>query len=95
MMTNENDWVFDPFIGVGSTAIAALIHKRKAMGAEIKPGYISIAKERIRLAERGELRVRPMERPVYEPGEKVNGIPPKVISLNDDYRQLSLFKKYS
>jgi adenine-specific DNA-methyltransferase len=94
-MTNESDWVFDPFIGVGSTAIAALIHKRKAMGAEIKPEYISIAKERIRLAERGELRVRPMERPVYEPGEKVNGIPPKVISLNDDYHQPSLFKKYS
>ena len=24
-MTEENDWVFDPFMGVGSTAIAALI----------------------------------------------------------------------
>jgi adenine-specific DNA-methyltransferase len=92
-MTDKGDWVFDPFIGVGSTAIAALIHKRRAMGTDIKHEYISIAKERILLAERGELRIRPMERPVYEPGAKVNGIPPKVISLNDDYSQTSLFER--
>jgi adenine-specific DNA-methyltransferase len=93
-MTNENDWVLDPFIGVGSTAIAALMHKRKAMGAEIKTEYISIAKERIHQAEKGDLRVRPMERPVYDPGSKTNSFPPKVVNLNSKDEQLSLFKDY-
>jgi len=29
-LSNENDIVFDPFLGVGSTAIAGIINKRKA-----------------------------------------------------------------
>ena len=60
-MTNEGDWVFNPFMGVGSTAIAALINNRKAIGAEIMPDYIKIAKNRILKAEKGKLRVRPLE----------------------------------
>ena len=80
-MTNENDWVLDPFMGVGSTAIAALIHNRKAVGAEIKPEYISIAKDRITKAAKGELQIRPMERPVYDPTEPTKNIPPKIIKL--------------
>jgi len=31
-LTNENDWVFDPYMGVGSTLIAAVKHNRRAMG---------------------------------------------------------------
>ncbi len=54
-LTNPGDWVLDPFLGVGTTAIAALIHGRKAVGAEIMPEYIKITKERIGLAEKGEL----------------------------------------
>ncbi len=81
-MTNAGDWICDPFMGVGSTAIAALMHGRKAMGAEIKKEYIDIARQRFHAALEGELRVRPMERPVYEPGKKENYIPPKVIHFN-------------
>jgi len=90
-MTDENDWVLDPFMGVGSTAIAALIHKRKAIGAEIKPGYNAITKERIALAEKGELRIRPMERPVYDPNGNTKSIPPKTIELNREFTQPLLF----
>lgn len=79
-MTNENDWVFDPFIGVGSTALAALLHKRKAIGAEIMPEYVKIAKERVNLAENGKLRIRPMERAVYDPNNPTN-IPPKFVEI--------------
>ena len=75
-MTNKGDWVFDPFMGVGSTAIAALLHGRKAMGAEIMPEYIKITNERVQAAEKGELRIRPMERSVYDPTNPQN-IPPK------------------
>lgn len=80
-MTRENDWVFDPFMGVGSTAIASLIHSRKAIGSEIMPEYISIAKERIKKAEKGELQIRPMDRPVYDPTEPTRNLPPKTVNL--------------
>ncbi len=83
-MTNEGDVVLDPFLGVGSAAIAALIHGRKAVGAEIMPEYIEIARERIRIAEKGELRIRPMERPVYDPIAKNGGIPPKYIRIGTE-----------
>ena len=89
--TEENDWVFDPFIGVGSTAIAALMHNRKSLGAEIIPEYINIAQERIRLAEKGKLLIRPMIRNVYDPNIKTN-IPPKKINLNDTYQPV-IFEK--
>lgn len=80
-LTLEDDWVLDPFMGVGSTAVAALMHKRKVMGAEIVPEYVHIARERILLAERGELRVRPMERTVYDPATPAANVPPKIVRL--------------
>jgi len=82
-MTNKNDWVLDPFMGVGSTAIAALIHNRKVLGAEIMHDYLSIANERVERAERGELQIRPMDRPVYDPDEPDLNIPPKTVQLGD------------
>ncbi|MBI3318540.1 MAG: site-specific DNA-methyltransferase [Candidatus Omnitrophica bacterium] len=65
-LTKPGDWVFDPFLGAGTTAIAALIHGRKAAGAEIVPEYVKIIHQRVRLARQGQLRIRPMDRPVYD-----------------------------
>lgn len=65
-MTRAKDLVLDPFMGVGTTAIAAILHNRKSAGAEIEKKYIAIAKERINLAIQGLLKVRP-DTPVYEP----------------------------
>jgi adenine-specific DNA-methyltransferase len=96
-MTNENDWVFDPFMGVGSTAIAALIHNRRAIGSEIMPEYLDIARDRIEQAERGELKIRPMERPVYDPRDSIKIIPPKIVQLSEKNSQFQLLeakKKY-
>ena len=64
-LTDEGDWVFDPFLGVGSAIAAAVLHKRRGAGAEIQADYVKIAKERIKQASRGQLRTRPMNRPVY------------------------------
>lgn len=66
-LTNPDDWVVDPFIGVGSTAVAALLHGRKCAGADIVKDYLEAAKERLRLLSRGKLKVRPMGKPIYEP----------------------------
>lgn len=45
--TNENDIVLDPFMGVGSTGIAALELGRRFIGFEIDPIYFTAAKKRI------------------------------------------------
>ena len=46
--TNENDLVFDPFMGSGSFGVAALKMKRKFIGCEISKKYFNISKQRIR-----------------------------------------------
>ncbi len=65
-MSNENDIVFDPFAGVGSTAVAAVKRNRRAINAEKEKKYVEIAKERIKKMSIGELKTRPMNKPIYE-----------------------------
>ena len=91
-MTDKGDWVLDPFMGVGTTAIAALMHERKAIGAEIVPEYVQIARRRIALAEQGALRIRPMERSVYDPDAPGSGVPPKIVRLGSPTLQPRLFE---
>ncbi len=69
-LTNEGGLVLDPFMGVGTSAVAALRHGRKAAGAETVGDYIEIALRRIRLAAEGCLPTRPMHRPIYVPSGK-------------------------
>ncbi len=45
--TKENDWVFDPFLGTGSTLMASGVLGRNAIGIELSDYYFQIAKERI------------------------------------------------
>ena len=45
--SNEGDWVFDPFLGSGTTGVAALNNKRKFIGVEISEKYFDIANKRI------------------------------------------------
>jgi site-specific DNA-methyltransferase (adenine-specific) len=44
---NENDTVLDPFVGAGSTLIAAKELNRNAIGIELDKQYYDIAKQRI------------------------------------------------
>jgi adenine-specific DNA-methyltransferase len=66
-LTNEHDWVFDPYMGVGSTLLAATMHRRYAIGCECVPAYIDIARQRLDAYTNGTLRYRPMGTPVYQP----------------------------
>jgi adenine-specific DNA-methyltransferase len=66
-LTRPGDLVVDPYMGVGSTACAAVLNKRRAAGAEIVPEYINIARDRVESALMGKLAIRPMGRPVYKP----------------------------
>ena len=80
-MTDERDWILDPFMGVGTTVIAALIHNRRAIGTEIVPEYVDIARERVRQAEKGQLRIRPMQRPIYDPEAPDLSVPPQFVKI--------------
>jgi adenine-specific DNA-methyltransferase len=66
-LTREGDWVLDPFLGTGTSVIAALRHQRRGIGAELVGKYVQISKSRIELAAHDQLPVRPMERPVFDP----------------------------
>ena len=66
-LTQPGDWILDPFLGTGTSVIAALRHQRRGIGAELVRKYIELAKSRIRLAADDELPVRPMDRPVFDP----------------------------
>lgn len=66
-MTDEGDAVFDPYVGVGSSAIAALMHGRDAYGCDIEAQYIDIAWDRIRQLRQGTLKTRPLGKPIYDP----------------------------
>ncbi len=66
-LTNEGENVLDPYIGVGSSAIAALKNTRNAFGCDKEQTYIDTAWERVHELRRGTLRTRPMNKPVYQP----------------------------
>ena len=66
-LTDVGDWVFDPFLGTGTSIIAAIRHDRKGAGAEIVERYTEIANERIHLELAGVLKTRPMNKPIYNP----------------------------
>jgi adenine-specific DNA-methyltransferase len=76
-LTNEGDLVVDPYLGAGTTAAAAVLHDRRVAGADIFYEYLEIAKERVIKASLGELKTRPLDKPVYEPNgnSKLTQIP--------------------
>lgn len=45
--TKEQDIILDPFMGLGTTALAALKHNRNFIGIELNKDYVKLAEERI------------------------------------------------
>lgn len=66
-LTNEDDIVYDPFAGVGSSLIAALKNGRRAYGTELVQEYVEIGLERINKLEADELKTRPIYQRIYQP----------------------------
>lgn len=82
--TDEEDWVFDPYAGVGSALIAAIKRNRRAMGAEKEEQYVAIARERIEAYFAGTLPTRPLGKPIYRPTGRE-----KVAQVPDEWKQRS------
>lgn len=69
-LTHENSWVLDPFAGVGSTVIAAIKNNRNAIGIEKEEQYCKIANQRIKDMKEGNLKIRPINKPIHIPSKK-------------------------
>lgn len=76
-LTNEGDWVLDPFGGVGSSLIAAIMHQRRGMVIDREERYIELTKERVKSFQNGMLKTRPLGKPIHKPTgkEKVAQVP--------------------
>lgn len=83
-LTNENGWVLDPFSGVGSTVLAAIKNKRNAIGIDKEKKYCEVARERITKFNKGELKIRPINKPIHIPSQndKVAQIPLEWLKVN-------------
>jgi adenine-specific DNA-methyltransferase len=92
-MSNEGDWVFDPFLGTGTSIIAAIKHNRRGMGAEVIEKYINIAKDRITKQLAGVLRTRPMHKPIYDPKTENNKLTINPWIKNKVDQQQIIFKQ--
>lgn len=71
-LSKAGDLVVDPFVGTGTTLVAAVLHRRKAAGADIVKEYVDIARRRLRQVQRGTLRRRPLGAPIYVPSADSN-----------------------
>ena len=67
LLTDPGDLVLDPFVGSGTTAVAAIELARRFMGFELQPQYVQLARTAVDRArhEMGDERVRL----ACEPGE--------------------------
>lgn len=66
-MTERSGAVLDPYMGVGSSVVAARKHGRAAFGCDVVSEYVEIARQRVRDLDAGLLRTRPMNKPIYDP----------------------------
>lgn len=70
-LTNEMDsHILDPYMGVGSSLIAALHNNRYSFGIDKEAEYVKIAKDRINKYINGELKLRPINKSIHVPDPK-------------------------
>ncbi len=75
-LTEPGDTVLDPFMGVGSAAVASVLHGRKAVGVDQDESYVETALERVEQALSGSLRRRLLGTEKYQPnGEALSRRP--------------------
>jgi adenine-specific DNA-methyltransferase len=96
-LTHEGDTVFDPFMGVGSSVIAAIKNGRKAIGSDKEQRYVDVAEERVRKYINGELRLRQLGTPLFPPSEagRVATIPKEWILQSDSIYSSTKIEKIS
>jgi adenine-specific DNA-methyltransferase len=71
-LTNKNDWILDPFAGVGSSMIAALKNGRNSIGIEKYKRYIKVGNRRLELLKDNKLKVRDITKPILVPSANMS-----------------------
>ncbi len=79
-LTAPDALVLDPFMGSGSTGVAALMEGRRFVGAELVKSYYDISVERLTEAYEGKAKIRE-DKPVAEPNQNT-----AVAKLPDEFR---------
>lgn len=81
-LTQEDGLVLDPFMGSGTTGLAALIEKRRFAGAEIQTDYYNISVDRLKSAIEGEIKIRE-DKPIMKPNANT-----AVAKLPEEFRKV-------
>lgn len=89
-LSAQDDLVLDPFCGVASAGVAAVVEGRRFLGAELEAQYATIGAGRLRSAVRGTLRFRPADRAVHQPSptSQVGRRPPGFAFALDEEQDL-------
>jgi len=66
-LSRSDDLIVDPYLGAGTTAVAAVMHGRRAAGSDLVSEYLTIARQRIKTVIKGTVPYRPIGKPVYVP----------------------------
>ena len=76
-LSSPGDIVLDPFLGTGTSVIAAVKHGRRGVGVDTDKSYVELARKRVKQAIAGKLAMRPSGTPVWAPnaGLKVARVP--------------------
>lgn len=81
-LTDPEAVVLDPFMGSGSTGVAAILENRSFIGIEREPVYFKIAKKRLSDADEGVAQTRP-DVPVKEVDTRMS-----VAKLPDEFKKI-------
>jgi adenine-specific DNA-methyltransferase len=76
-LTHAGDTVLDPFLGVGTTAIAAVRNQRNAIGIDKDAAFLKIARDRLKQLSSGKLKTRQSGKEILPPrlADRVAQIP--------------------
>lgn len=76
-LSDEDDLILDPFVGAGTTMLAAMRNNRSAVGIDLMPEYIEISQQRLKELAADELKYRPLGKTVYSPNarERIAKVP--------------------
>ena len=75
--SDKNDLILDPFVGAGTSVIAAMKHERFGIGIDQSQAYVELAEKRLKSFVDGDLKLRPSGKPIRKPekNEKVAKYP--------------------
>jgi adenine-specific DNA-methyltransferase len=65
--TKKGDTVLDPFVGAGTTVIAAIKHGRRGIGIDKDDSYLKLSRDRVEALQKGQLKIRPIGKPIHRP----------------------------